>query len=115
MLPGFQASISWLYYFKLNHSIMPTISSSGRLNSPLFIVLQEKNGRFPETVPLFPAPNLHPVAHTSHIMTKELMKEWFRRVFFPNAPSKSLLLADSWGCWKDLQAIKVRLRLLNLP
>jgi hypothetical protein len=86
-----------------SYSIMPTISASGRLKSPLFIVLQEKNGRFPETVPIFQAPNLHPVAHISHIM----MKEWFRRVFFPNAPSKSILLVDSWGCWKDLEAIKV--------
>jgi hypothetical protein len=86
---------------------MPTISASGKLKSPLFIVLQEKSGKFPETVPIFQAPNLHPVAHTSHIMTKELMKEWFRRVFFPNAPSDSLLLVDSWGCWKDMEAIKV--------
>jgi hypothetical protein len=90
-----------------SYTIMPTISASGKLKSPLFIVLQEKSGRFPETVPIFKAPNIYPVAHTSHIMTKELMKEWFRRVFFPSAPSNSLLLVDSWGCWMDSDAIKV--------
>jgi hypothetical protein len=75
--------------------------------SPLFIVLQEKSGRFPETVPIFRAPNIYPAAHTSHIMTKELMKEWFRGVFFPHAPANSGLLVDSWGCWMDSDAIKV--------
>jgi Tc5 transposase C-terminal domain/DDE superfamily endonuclease len=39
-------------------------------------------------------------------MTKELMKCWFRDVYFPNAPADSLLLVDSWGCWKDESAIE---------
>jgi hypothetical protein len=90
-----------------SYTILPTISADGRLMSPLFIVLQEKNGRFPETVPIFRAQNIYPVAHTSHIMTKELMKEWFRRVFFPHAPTDSALLLDSWQCWMDMNAIKV--------
>jgi Tc5 transposase C-terminal domain/DDE superfamily endonuclease len=39
-------------------------------------------------------------------MTKELMKQWFSNVFFPSAPADSLLLVDSWGCWKDEAAIE---------
>jgi hypothetical protein len=90
-----------------SYTILPTISADGRLMSPLFIVLQEKNGRFPETVPIFQAPNIYPVAHTSHIMTKELMKEWLRGVYFRHAPASSGLLLDSWICWMDSDAIKV--------
>ena len=90
-----------------SYTILPTISASGRLLSPLFMVLQEKSGRFPDTTPIFQAPNVHTTAHTSHIMTKELMKEYFRHVYFPNTPAESLLVVDSWGCWKDMAAIWV--------
>jgi hypothetical protein len=41
------------------------------------------------------------------MMTKESMKEWFRMVYFPEAPKSSLLLVDSWSSWKDGSAIEV--------
>lgn len=90
-----------------SYTILPTISDDGRLMSPLFVVLMEKSGKFPETVPIFRAPNIYAAAHTSHIMTKELMKEWLRNVFFARAPANSGLLVDSWPCWLDRDAIKV--------
>lgn len=88
-----------------SYTIMPCISAAGELKSPLFICMQEKGGSFPQSG-FFQAPNIYATAHTSHMMTKESMKAWFRQVYFPNAPNNSLLLVDSWSSWSDERAIE---------
>lgn len=44
------------------------------------MVFPERGGSFPQRG-VFDAPNIYPTAHTTHIMTKELMLEWVSQVF----------------------------------
>jgi hypothetical protein len=89
-----------------SYTIQPTISMDGELMSPLLICLQEAGGKFPRTVTIFQAPNIHPVASASGLMTKNLLiNEYFKEVLFPAAKEDFLLLVDSWGTYKDQDAI----------
>jgi hypothetical protein len=66
-----------------SYTIQPTISKSGRLLSPLFVILQEPTGKFGPRVKkeLFRAPNIYVTASTSGKLTKDL-RIWFKDVFF---------------------------------
>lgn len=81
---------------------------SGALNPQIFIVLQEKDGKFGPLVErnLFRHPEIYVQSNTSGKVTKELLKEWFIEVFFQSFTSKSLLLLDSYSGHKDLDAIR---------
>jgi hypothetical protein len=81
----------------------PTITKSGKLLSPLFIVLQEPNGEFGPRVEqgMFSAPNIKVTASKSGKLTKEHLRLWFREVFFPNVGNKSVLIVDSWTTYND--------------
>lgn len=104
-------------------TIQPVISKAGDLLSPLFVCLQEKGGVFGPHVKstLHPADNLYVVASKSGKLTKQLMLEWFSKVYFPNAPASSILYIDSWTCYNDRNAIKrtkphnKELKLLQIP
>jgi hypothetical protein len=100
-----EAVVQSLTAISHSYTILPVISASGELKSPLFICLQENSGSFPKSG-IFQAANIYATCHTSHMMTKELMKEWFSKVYFPQAPDNSLLLVDSWNSWTDEDAIK---------
>lgn len=77
-----------------SYTIMPTISADGHLLSPLFIIFQEPTGRFGVQVTrnMFKHDSLYTVASKSGKMSKELLKEWFTKVFFPNVPTNSVLI-----------------------
>ena len=81
-----------------SYTIFPTISASGKLLSPLFIVLQEKDGNFGPRVQqsLFRPWNVYIQASTSGKLTGELVMEWLTNVYLPHAGSRSVLLLDSW-------------------
>jgi hypothetical protein len=68
-----------------SYTIQPTISKDGKLLSPLFIDLQEPEGKFSPRVQqeLFSAPNIYVTASRSGKLTKYHLKVWFERVFFP--------------------------------
>ncbi|EGT31220.1 hypothetical protein CAEBREN_15969 [Caenorhabditis brenneri] len=93
----------------LTHSFtfMPMLFMDGSLGPKAFMVLAESTGRFPPTRPIPNCPNLEVRAGKSHIMTKELMKEWLRTcVFIPNNPRKMFMVVDSWPSFKDHVSIQ---------
>ncbi|CAP27386.1 Protein CBG07795 [Caenorhabditis briggsae] len=68
------------------------------------------------------APNLEVNCHTSHIMTKELMKVFFQKIMFDSSmPKDALLIVDLWNSWKDTAAIDSvtppshKLKILTIP
>jgi hypothetical protein len=91
-----------------SYTIQPIISKSGKLLSPLFIVLQEPSGQFGPRVhkELFSAPNIYVTASKSGKLSKDHLKIWFKEVFFPNVGDKSVLFLDSWTTYNDKTMIK---------
>lgn len=77
---------------------MPLISASGKLLSPLYIVLKEPTGTFGPMVQetLFRPVNIYIEASKSGKLTSEHFKSWFSEVYLPNTGRKSMLLLDSW-------------------
>lgn len=109
---------------------MPLVYADGSMGDFLFVVLQEPKGQFPKTKQIFNAQNLVVTAGTSHIMTKEHMKQWVSKVsdfilfvdifelsifvlmiivqciFTPSTPSNELvILLDSRTSFRDKAAI----------
>jgi hypothetical protein len=91
-----------------SYTIQPTISADGNLLSPLFVALQEPDGKFGPRVEenLFQAPNIYVTASRSGKLTKEHLIEWFKNVYFANTPDKSIILVDSWTTYNDRNAIE---------
>ena len=81
-----------------SYTIMPIISASGRLLSPLYIVLKESSGAFGPIVQetLFRPVNIYLEASKSGKLTSQHFQTWFSEVYLPNTGSKSMLLLDSW-------------------
>ena len=77
----------------------PLISANVFLLSPLFIVLQEKNGTFGPIVQnkLFKSENVIVKASTSGKLTSSLVRSWFQEVFLPASTERCMLLLDSWS------------------
>lgn len=93
----------------LSHSytIQPTISASGELLSPMYVVLKETSGTFgPRVVESMKNPsNLRISASKSGKLTKSSLEEWFNNIYFPKVGSDSVLLLDSWTTYNDQQII----------
>lgn len=79
----------------------------GTLHSPMLVVLQESNGKFGNRVAqtMKRPPNLVLKAAKSHIVTKEIVQDWFINQYFPVAGDKSLLLVDALPAYKDRSII----------
>jgi len=92
-----------------SYTIMPIISASGRLLSPLYIVLKESTGTFGPRVQetLFRPVNIYIQASKSGKLTSEHFKTWFSEVYLPNTGRKSMLLLDSWTghCPRQLEQL----------
>ncbi|GMT24185.1 hypothetical protein PFISCL1PPCAC_15482 [Pristionchus fissidentatus] len=90
-----------------SYTVMPLIFADGSMGDYLFVVLQEPGGSFPKKKKIFDAPNLVVTAGTSHIMTKNHMREWVNKcIFTPSTTSNDLLiLLDSWTSFRDQAAI----------
>ncbi|CAP23857.2 Protein CBG02707 [Caenorhabditis briggsae] len=104
-----------------SYTVLPLISASGKLHPKLFVTLKESKGQFPQKGH-FQASNLEVTCHTSHIMTKELMKVFFQKIVFDSSmPNDALFIVDSWNSWKDTAAIDSvtpsshKLKLLTIP
>lgn len=90
-----------------SYTVQFLITAAGELKAPLFIILRESKGEFGERVArtMFRHPELHVVASSSGKITKVLLKDWFKNVYFPNADDDSLLLLDSLTTYNDRQDI----------
>lgn len=90
-----------------SYTIQPLITASGQLISPLFIVLQEKDGMFGPVVQqtMFKYKEVHAVASSSGKVTKEVLKKWFLDVYFPNVANETCLIADSYNTYRDRESI----------
>ena len=115
-------SLSSLTY---SYAIQPTISADGRLLSPLYIVLQEKDGKFPakfdqkkigvsksagipadlDTAKKDVPKNIFLQASSSGKLTKQHLLNWFAKVYFKQAPDESVLLLGSRTTFIDENAI----------
>lgn len=90
-----------------SYTIQPLVSMNGTLHSPMLVVLQETNGVFGVHVrnSMKKPPNLVLKAGRSHIVTKQIVLEWFSEIYFPTAGERSLLLVDSLPAYKDRSVI----------
>lgn len=105
-----------------SYTVMPIVSAEGCLAPKLFVVLKEKDGKFPDDFDRDAFPNLVVRSHTSHIMTKNLMKEWLQTCLLNlEFAGDLLLLVDSWSSFKDHDTIQAlvpdgkKLRIRNIP
>ncbi|GAU94551.1 hypothetical protein RvY_06306 [Ramazzottius varieornatus] len=129
-LAGFTASSWWVAKFKRYYGICDKKiikfvtgrylkeeaemkkSADERTRKLLPILFLEKdNGIFGPIIKrtMFKARNLHATASTSGKMTKQLLIEWWKRVFFSYMHCHCIFLADSWPTFADQDAVeKVR-------
>ncbi|XP_071575586.1 uncharacterized protein [Temnothorax nylanderi] len=106
-----------------SYTIMPTISASGQLQSPLYLVLKEASGSFGPRVEatLFRPANIFIAASKSGKLTTQHFQSWFTNVFLPATGSFSVLLLDSWSghCPANLQEFMPSkdkdVRILTIP
>lgn len=83
----------------ISYTIQPTISTEGKLMSPLYIVLKESKGQFgPRVVQtLFRPRNIYLEASASGKLSKELLQTWIENVFLVHSNNAPILLLDSWS------------------
>lgn len=90
---------------KISHSytILPMITASGKILSPLFIILQETNGTFgPQVEKNLEIPkNIELSCSKSGKMSLLELKLWLKNSVSPNLTENSLLLLDSWSGFKN--------------
>jgi len=105
-----------------SYTIMPTISASGQLLSPIYLVLKETSGSFGPRVEetLFRPANVFIAASKSGKLTTQHFQSWFTNVFLPATGSFSVLLLDSWSghCPASLQKFMPKdkdVRILTIP
>lgn len=82
-----------------SYTIQPFVSASGRLMSPLLVVLKEQSGQLGPRVAatVFRPPNVYIMASKSGKLTAQHFQTWFTDVYLPNTGADSLLLIDAWG------------------
>lgn len=101
------ATVQQISATKHSYTIQPMVSASGKLASPMLVVLQEKDGIFGPIVQetMFRAENIFQLPSVSGKVGKEHIITWFEQVYFPNVNDKTLLIVDSLSHYKDIQAI----------
>lgn len=82
-----------------SYTVQPLISASGKLLSPLLIVLNEPTGKFGPRVEktMFRPENIFLLPSKSGKLTTDHFKRWFQEVYIPNVGPKSIVLLDSWS------------------
>jgi hypothetical protein len=90
-----------------SYTIQPIISMSGRLVKPMLVILQETEGNFGPIVRqrMWSTDELYVVASSSGKITKEILREWFSKVYFPAAGEHSVLVLDSLPTYTDRRQI----------
>ncbi|CAF1141215.1 unnamed protein product [Rotaria sordida] len=87
---------------KITHryTVQPTINLAGQIVGPVFVCLQEKDGRMGERVRknLFHANNVVTSCSSSGKLNTSLVQYWINNCLFPSlSHSRTLLLSDSWN------------------
>ncbi|EZA48035.1 hypothetical protein X777_14445, partial [Ooceraea biroi] len=84
-------------------------ATSGRLLSPLYIVLKESTGTFGPRVEetLFRPVNIYIQVSKSGKLTSEHFKTWFSEVYLPNTGRKSMLLIHGRTLPKTTRAVDI--------
>ncbi|CAF5022839.1 unnamed protein product [Rotaria sp. Silwood1] len=83
-----------------SYTIQPTISLDGRVIGPMFLCLQETNGRK---------------------LTNSLVRYWRDKVLVPSIGKKTLLLSDSWtgqndnSIYQDLKSVGKAVHRIQIP
>ena len=95
-----------------SYTIQPEITADGKLRSPMLIVLQETSKSLNTTRGFGPQvwqglqscitlyDNLYIWGSTSGKCTNPITKDWFKEVFFKHSENGTVLLADSFSCFK---------------
>ncbi|KAK3918317.1 Jerky protein homolog-like [Frankliniella fusca] len=103
-------------------TIMPTMSGSGVLTTPLYIVMREPKCVFGPQVQqtLFSSPNLKKSYSESGKMGKKHLEEFITDVFVPKTGPKSCLVVDSWSTFTEanIQAaipVEKKVKILQIP
>jgi hypothetical protein len=88
-----------------SYTVQPSISLDGKLMKPLFIILQEKDGKFPVSVAekMYKHPEIHVVASKSGKITKDILMGWYKNVFKPNAGANNLLIFDALTTYNNIK------------
>lgn len=91
-----------------SYTIQPLLNASGQLIGPLFVVLHESKDTFGPTVQrkIFKHPLIHVVPSTSGKVSKKILKDWFKDVYFVHSEDDSVLLVDSLNAFKDHEFYK---------
>ena len=79
--------------------------TDGRLSPKLCVVLAEPSGTFLQSF-RNTASNLVVKCHRSHIMTKQLMKEWLVECVLTEDFTRLVLIVDSWSSFRDHETIQ---------
>ncbi|CAF1391547.1 unnamed protein product [Rotaria sordida] len=87
---------------KITHryTLQPAINLAGQIVGPVFVCLQEKDGRMGERVRknLFHANNVVTSCSSSGKLNTSLVQYWINNCLFPSlSHSRTLLLSDSWN------------------
>lgn len=105
-----------------SYTIQPLISASGKLLTPMLIVLNEPTGKFGPRVEqtMFRAENIFLLASKSGKLTTDHFKRWFQEVYIPNTGPKSVILLDSWSgqcptALKDMDMQGKDIQVLTIP
>ncbi|CAF2138878.1 unnamed protein product, partial [Rotaria magnacalcarata] len=82
-----------------SYTIMPIINMLGELVGPVFICLQEPNGRLgPRVKPsIYSSANIHVTCSKSGKLTKSHIQYLAEKVLRPSVSDDCLLLLDSWS------------------
>lgn len=86
-----------------SYTIQPIISLSGQLVGPIYLCLQEPNGKMGETVKkrLFQPSNVVITCSKSGKLTSSLVRYWCDTCLAPSVHKKCLLLSDSYSGQND--------------
>ena len=89
-----------------SYTIQPMISMSGKLLSPMMLVLQETTGSFgPMVGPSLPQPpNVYITCTRSGKVELPTLQEWKHRCFLPNVGDRACLLLDSFSSHRSQNA-----------
>ncbi|CAF3032526.1 unnamed protein product [Rotaria sp. Silwood2] len=86
-----------------SYTLQPTISLAGQLVGPIYLCLQENQGKMGDIVKsrLFVPKNVVITCSSSGKLTSSLVSYWLDKCLLPSIGKKSLLLSDSWSGQND--------------
>ena len=104
-------------------TVQPTISLDGKPVGPMFLCLEESNGRMGDIVKrnLFEPKNVVITCSSSGKLKSSLVKYWRDKVLVPSIGKKALLLSNSWSgqndesSYHDIKSIKKEIRRIQIP